>query len=152
MDTAKRELAHQTFEKYLIAKRMRRTTERSEILDATLRRPDVFTVDAIVDDIMATRHMHIARMTVYATLDLLAMCGLVRRRAFKGRAVCFESTVIHSPQPSLQLVCRKCGKVKDMKCNVDVSALMSRRYSGFHPDYIDIILQGVCSSCLRKRQ
>lgn len=151
MDETLRQHAHQTLEKYLLAKRMRRTTERDEILDATMRQPGSFTVDQIVEDLMETRHMHIARMTVYATLDLLAVCGLVRRRVLEGRAACYESAVTHTPQPTLQLVCQICGKIKHLKCNVDLSDLLTRRYSGFHPDYLDVILQGICSACLRKR-
>ncbi len=151
MDEALRQRAHRMLEKHLLAKRMRRTNERDEILDATLRQPGVFTVEQIIDDIMETRHIHIARMTVYATLDLLAVCGLVRRRVFEGRAASYESAISHTPQPTLQLVCQSCGKIKHLKCTVDLSALMNRKYAGFHPDYIDIILQGICSSCLRKR-
>lgn len=88
---------------------------------------------------------HVARGTVYSTMELLVECGLVRRLSVAGTTRYEFAAVSHH-----HLVCTRCGKIKDVRDTVLDDALRARRYSAFTPSAFTLVVYGICSACARK--
>lgn len=136
-----------TFAAYLRATRRRCTAERFMVLEAAERIKGHFTV-ADVSEVLQTEGIHVARATVYATIDCLVDCGLLRPLHIDASPVRYEA----SPSSHNHLVCLQCGKVKDMHDRELEDMLRSRRYSAFRPSYFTLSVFGICSACARRRR
>lgn len=142
------EAAHAALTAYLARRNMRRTPERFAILDAVLGLKGHFAPEQIMQA-LADRQFHVSRQTVYASLGLLTDCGLLKRHRFTGDGARFELLSDHS-RPHHHLVCLQCGKVKELKDTAELPPLASRRFAGFTPEYYELLIYGVCSTCTRR--
>jgi len=83
--------------------------------------------------------------TVYNTIDLLKIEGLIQELAVRhheGRR--FDS----NPAPHDHLICGICGKIVDIKVNIDHSSLLTEKQKkGFDIGEIRIKFYGICSKC-----
>src|SRR3954462_3025708 len=83
--------------------------------------------------------------TVYATLELFEGLGLVRRVDAGGPAALFDPRT----DPHAHFACRRCGTVSDVDAEVDAAAAEAvARASGADPDYVGVVLRGLCADCL----
>jgi Fe2+ or Zn2+ uptake regulation protein len=82
--------------------------------------------------------------TVYATLDLLADLGLVRRIHVGAGPTLYDArTDAHH-----HTICSNCGRVEDLDAPADLSALVrAARSIGFDPFQIDLSVSGLCAAC-----
>jgi Fe2+ or Zn2+ uptake regulation protein len=82
--------------------------------------------------------------TVYATLDLLAELGLVRRIHAGTGAALYDSR----REPHQHAVCRRCGAVDDIDAPGDLSHLAdAARDAGFQPQHVEVVVSGLCGRC-----
>jgi Fe2+ or Zn2+ uptake regulation protein len=92
----------------------------------------------------APRLPQLSLPTVYATLDLFAELGLVRRLAPHAGAVLYDP----GSHEHAHAVCRRCGKVTDLDAGLDPGpARAAARAAGFEPEGIDLAVYGVCADC-----
>jgi Fe2+ or Zn2+ uptake regulation protein len=82
--------------------------------------------------------------TVYATLDLLADLGLVRRIHVGAGPTLYDArTDAHH-----HTICNNCGRVEDLDAPADFSTLVrAARSTGFDPFQIDLSVSGLCAAC-----
>jgi Fe2+ or Zn2+ uptake regulation protein len=81
--------------------------------------------------------------TTYATLDLLAQMGLVRRVAVPGGSTLYDAQGDHH-----HALCRSCGSVTDLPASVDTMPFdRSLREAGFCAEGIEVLASGLCASC-----
>jgi len=82
--------------------------------------------------------------TVYATLELLAELGLARKlKAGTGVSLYDART-----EPHQHTMCRRCGRVDDLECELDADALLRvARARGFRPDCAELTIWGLCEDC-----
>lgn len=86
--------------------------------------------------------------TIYATLELLEDLGLVRRVSAGTGALLFESR----RTPHAHAACRRCGKIVDVPApSIDAGAFEGARAAGFSPDEAQLIVFGLCDSCIDDR-
>lgn len=86
--------------------------------------------------------------TIYATLELLEDLGLVRRVSTGTGALLFESRAT----PHAHAACRRCGQIVDVPAPmIDPDAFDGARAAGFQPDEAQLIVFGLCDSCLDAR-
>ena len=83
--------------------------------------------------------------TVYATLDLLAELGLVRRIDAGTGAALYDSRA----EAHHHTVCRSCGRVEDLEARAADAAGVMRAAArhGFDPHQVEVVVSGLCSSC-----
>jgi Fe2+ or Zn2+ uptake regulation protein len=92
----------------------------------------------------APRLPQLSLPTVYATLDLFAELGLVRRLAPHAGAVLYDP----GREEHAHAVCRRCGRVTDLDAGLDPApARAAARAAGFEPEGIDLAVYGVCADC-----
>ena len=87
--------------------------------------------------------------TVYATLDLLADLGLVRRMTtLRGGALYDTRTDEHH-----HLLCRECGAITDLEAPVATSgARAAAADRGFQVENATLQLTGLCEACAGARR
>ena len=95
--------------------------------------------EAIKDDLPGT-----STPTVYATLDLLADLGLVRRIHIGAGPTLYDArTDAHH-----HTICSNCGRVEDLDAPADFSELVrAARSTGFDPSQVDLSVSGLCAAC-----
>ncbi len=81
--------------------------------------------------------------TIYATLELLAELGVVRRVSCGGRGALYEGR----QDPHAHAVCRVCGAVRDIDPVELRPAMAAARSAGFTPERADALVSGVCADC-----
>lgn len=105
--------ARAKLEASLLAKGLRRSSERFAILDEVYSRNDHFDAEDLFQA-MQQKSYPVSRATVYNTLDVLVDCGLVQRHQFgdednvKSR---YEKSL--GRQQHAHLVCTVCHRVKE---------------------------------------
>ncbi len=82
--------------------------------------------------------------TVYATLDLLAELGLIRKLCLGTDAALYDART----QPHQHVVCRRCGRVEDLDVDVDAQdAIDAARAGGFTAERAELVVSGHCADC-----
>ncbi|MEA2444175.1 MAG: Fur family transcriptional regulator, stress-responsive regulator [Thermoleophilales bacterium] len=82
--------------------------------------------------------------TVYATLDLLAELGLVRRIDAGTGATLYDART----EPHGHSACRRCGAVADIDATADLSPLEhAAQRTGFRPQGVEVVVSGLCRRC-----
>ena len=141
-----KERASAIFAQYLARHRKRKTPERFAILDVILDLKRQFVADDVFETIKA-QGFRVSRMTVYSTLDLLLQCGLIRRHNFAAGASQYEAVKPSASATHHHLICTRCGRVKEIKDSRASFPLNSLNITGFHPDYYELCIYGLCSRC-----
>jgi Fe2+ or Zn2+ uptake regulation protein len=93
---------------------------------------------------LAQQMPSLSAATVYETLDLLDELGLIRRVSTPRGATTYDSRV----DDHHHVVCRECGRMEDLDAEVDAGAAENAaRAAGFAPDFAQLTVSGLCSSC-----
>ncbi|HUB25539.1 MAG TPA: transcriptional repressor [Tepidisphaeraceae bacterium] len=96
------------FRRYLHGQKLKFTPERAMILDAVLRRENLFEADGLTADLKSLNH-RVSRATVYRTLNHLQDAGILRQVFFDNRQSYYQ--VIVGRQTYDYLICVDTGKI-----------------------------------------
>jgi Fur family transcriptional regulator, stress-responsive regulator len=126
--------------------RGQRVTPQRLVIHRVLRERDGHVTADEVHEAVAHDLPGTSKPTVYATLDLLAELGLVRRVQAGSGATLYDSR----KDDHHHMVCLHCGKVEDLDVWSDPAPVReAAERSGFHPEQVDVIVAGLCDSCAR---
>ncbi len=151
-DEKSRTPAVEILTRYIERHSLRKTPERFAILDKVLETSGHFTIDSLHSQICEGGY-YVSKVTVYNAVSLFIDAGLIRRHDFGNQNVCYEK--IAGTPNHYHLVCRNCGKVREVKEPKDsdiFSSLVSRRYGAFVPDHAEVSVMGLCGVCARKQR
>ena len=132
----------------LLHARGQRVTPQRLVIHRVLRQRDRHLTaeevhEAVKHDLPGT-----STPTVYATLDLLADLGLVRRVEAGSGPTLYDART----EPHHHMICRRCGQVEDLDAPADFSSLeRAARTAGFAPTQTDVVVSGLCSHCSTER-
>ena len=102
------------FRRYLHEQNLKFTPERAMMLDATLRKTQLFEAEQLVDDLKALGH-RVSRATVYRTLAHLQDAGIVKQVFFDNRQSYYQ--VIVGRDTHDYLICVTTGRVIEFSSN-----------------------------------
>jgi Fe2+ or Zn2+ uptake regulation protein len=121
-----------------------RVTSQRLVIAEELTRLDRHVSAEEVRAAVADRLPNVSLPTIYATLDVLEECGLVRRIA-AGR----ERALFDAGDPGHHhMVCRRCGRVEDLEAPAKLSpALAAAADRGFRADGAEVVVRGLCARC-----
>ena len=120
---------------------LRRTPQRTALLDYLLRHPDHATVDELRPALNKRRGC-VSRATVYNTLHSLVKAGLVREFKLDASAARYDA-LLH---PHHHFVCDSCGAVEDLEW-FEVPALRKTRSGGRSIRSYEVVVRGECAKC-----
>ncbi|MBD5370290.1 MAG: transcriptional repressor [Bacteroides sp.] len=132
----------QQLTEFLRVRHLRKTPERFAILDKAVELSAHFGVDQLYNA-METEGYHVSRATVYNTLELLCEAGILNRHLFATNQARYEV----ARGSHLHLICRRCGKIREVDDPTLTERLLSETYDGFRPEYSSSIVYGLCDSC-----
>jgi len=141
----RKSLARETLSRYIADRHMRCTTERQAVLDRIMEMPARFTVDELCAAV-GSGGFRVSRATVYKSVSLFSRAGLLRRLHLQPDT--WETTI--EPSQSVRLICRKCGKVRDVSDRQLARTLALKRYQSFLPDSFEVCMTGYCTGCRPK--
>jgi Fur family ferric uptake transcriptional regulator len=119
------------------------TAQRLAVLRAVQRHPHA-TAEQVVEAVRAEIGA-ISLQSVYDTLNLLALEGLVRRIQPAGSPARFETRVGDNHH---HLICRVCGRMIDVDCAVGAApCLTAADTHGYEIDEAEVIYWGRCPRC-----
>ena len=124
---------------------LRRTPERYAILEKALELSAHFGVDQLYNAMEGAGY-HVSKATVYNTLELLCRAGILNRHIFSTNQARYEV----ARGSHLHLVCRRCGKIREVDEPDLTSRLLEDAYDKFLPEYSSTIVYGICDECSRQ--
>jgi Fe2+ or Zn2+ uptake regulation protein len=128
----------------LLRARGQRVTSQRLVILRELRRRGRHTsaqeiTESVRDELPGT-----STPTVYATLDLLAELGLVRKLDAGVGVTLYDART----EPHQHMVCRSCGAVEDLDGAFATSgALDAARQRGFAAERAEVVVVGRCADC-----
>ncbi len=125
---------------------LRKTPERYAILEKAVELSAHFGVDQLYNA-MESAGYHVSKATVYNTLELLCQAGILNRHIFATNQARYEV----ARGSHLHLVCRRCGKIREVDEPDLTSRLLTDAYVDFQPEYSSTIVYGICNDCLSSR-
>lgn len=135
--------AVKTFNRYLESKRLRKTPERFAILKKIWQMKCHFSVDVLCDALKADNY-HVSRATVYNTVELLLLSGVVRRHQFNSGEASYEAAI----GSHIHLICTGCGKITEVSVeDVEKTAMEAIKCRDFQPQYYSVYVYGLCADC-----
>jgi Fur family ferric uptake transcriptional regulator len=137
---------------YLRVNGLRKTQERSALLDAIYMYDGYFTPDLLSYDMSEKWNFRVCRATVYNNLALFEDAGLVRKVWLNGEP---KYQKIWNNNYGIHLICSGCGSVTDCndeKVRRQIEEMRKRRFimSGY-----SLYIYGHCVKCaaaLRRKQ
>lgn len=147
-DDKSRAKAAEIFSQYLLSNNLRDTCERRAILDGAFSITGHFSIDELCK-LLADSDFHVARSTVYATVELLVDCGILRGHNLRGGAVQYERKI--GAGQHFHCVCTRCGRVRPVKEPEIARMLGYRRYPSFVVQDIELYIYGQCHKCRARK-
>ncbi len=141
--------ARETLTTFLKGRRLRKTPERYAILEKVFGFDEHFKIETLREQ-MDKDSYHVSRATLYNTMQLFVEAGLVRKHQFENQPAQYERVIGQPIGNHHHLICRHCGKVKEVKDPEFVKILETRRYRTFKTEFFSLYVYGTCSSCQRK--
>ena len=99
---------------YLESKHLRKTPERYAILDKVFEMGRRFDINKLSES-MESSSYHVCKATLYNVLQLFTDAGLLVKQQFDGKNAQYERVIGNTSINYLHLVCKQCGKIKDVK-------------------------------------
>jgi Fe2+ or Zn2+ uptake regulation protein len=91
---------------------------------------------------------HVSLKTVYQTLNDLAELGAISMLDVGTGSARFDPNV---ENPHHHLVCRSCGKVRDLAADFPGLTVSRRAAKGFAVDSAEVVFRGLCDECREPR-
>ncbi len=147
-DDSNKEMLIERFTRFLASKGCRKTPERFAILHEVLEFDGHFDAEMLYNKLLLTQYK-VVKATVYNNLELLTECGVLRKYNFSGHA---EYERVDNKLQHIHLICRICGKVKEVKDVELMRYLNTKKFSAFTSEMFALNVQGVCNACARKKK
>lgn len=143
-DDKSRIRAAEIFSGFLKQNNLRDTFERRAVLDKVFDISGHFSIEALCEFLQQS-DVRVARSTVYATVELLVDCGILRSHSLRGGAVQYERKIGQGAH--FHTICTRCGRVKSVKEPEMARELGYRRYASFVVTDVEIYIYGQCRKC-----
>lgn len=138
------------FISFLKRKKLRLTDQREEILRAFLKINKHLSVEDLYE-ILKKKNSHIGQATVFRTLKLLCLAGIVNEVDLGDKRVRYEHKYGH--QHHDHLVCIKCGRfIEAFDSNIEKLQKNLCRKFGFLPQKHRMEIFGICKQCRSKNR
>ena len=142
------EKAEEMLIEYLTKNKLRKSTERFEILKHIYAYKTRFTPEELHERI--NREFRVSLTTVYNNLDFFVRCNLVIRHAFGTQATQYEKTIGATAKHFL--ICTECGKVSDFSDKHFKAMLKVRKFRNFEMKSYSLYISGKCKQCRKQKK
>lgn len=138
-----------SFSGYLAEKKLRKTEERTTILEQICSFSGYFDISMLHDKLAQTR-FHVSKATLYNTLDVLIESGIVIKHQLNSNSLHYELRIL--AETHVNLVCLKCGSIRQIKNSQFKNSAANIKTSKFTPELFLLYIYGICSKCKYNRR
>ncbi len=141
---------HERFEEYLLARGLRKTQQRTFLVEQVFSHHEHFDADQLIDQLPRKgEENYVSRPTVYRTLKEFVDAGLLRRFELNGRSV-YEHDYGYPEHD--HFYCVKCHELIEFQSD-ELVALRDTiaRENKFRVRSHRLIIHGVCDACSSRR-
>ncbi len=126
----------------------RTTPQRVAVLKALIGNKNHPTADDLFK-VASRNYRSVSLATVYNVLQMLERENLVRSHSFTGSGLHYDPDI----SDHAHFVCSKCCKVYDLSINaLSRAVILNSLKSGFKIIGYEIVLHGICETCLQSQQ
>jgi len=138
------EKINKAFAEYLALKGLRKTTERTKIVECICRLQSHFDVETLQTK-LEEDNFHVSTASIYNTLELLMNACIIVRHQFSTQLIKYElkSAAAHHHH----VVCTHCGAVREIKNDKVVRVMKDVKITKFTMEYCSMYIYGICSKC-----
>ena len=115
MTTKKNQNPNDILNQYLENQGLRKTPERSIILDEIYNTDGHFDIDRLFN--LISKKNKISKATIYNTIELFNKLELVKKHVFNDTKVVYEKSL--NKKQHNHLICEKCNKIQEFFCSLD---------------------------------
>lgn len=134
------------FDEFIKRKGLRRTPQRTKIVDVILSVEAHVSVDELYN-LVKKRDPSVGYTTVYRTMKLLSECGICEEADFGDGIIRYEHKYGHKHHD--HLICTKCGQlIEVMKPEIEEMQNNLTKEHGFVPIRHKLQIFGMCRKCL----
>jgi len=139
--------AEAVFREFLRQRRLKYTPERAEMVRAVMRHNEHFEAEQLLR-VLRQAGVRVGKATVYRTLKLLVLAGIVKEVQFSAKQTHYEHTYGQGPHD--HMVCRRCRRIIEFDA-ADVLKLRGQIASkrGFHAVAHRFQIIGLCETCVK---
>jgi Fur family ferric uptake transcriptional regulator len=139
------------FEGFLRGKQLRLTPQRRRIFDRAFGTHEHFSAETLYNWLVREPGPRVSRATVYRTLALLLEGGFIESLDTGRGELVYEHVLGHRHHD--HMVCLGCGRIEEFRDErIEELQLKACADKGFELIHHDLVLQGYCRSCQRKRE
>jgi Fur family transcriptional regulator, ferric uptake regulator len=140
------------FEEYLLSRGLRKTQQRSFLVEQVFSRHEHFDADQLIDQLPRKgekNYVSVSRTTVYRTLNEFVDAGLLRRFELNGRSV-YEHDYGYPEHD--HFYCIKCHQLSEFQSD-ELTRLRDSiaREHRFRVRSHRLIIHGICHECITRR-
>ena len=137
------------FSDYLAEKKLRKTEERTTILEQVCSFSGYFDISMLHEKLSETK-FHVSKSTLYNTLEVLIEAGIVIKHLSNSNSLHYELRVL--AETHVNLICMKCGSIRQLKNSQFKNSTTISKTSKFTPELFLLYIYGVCSKCKYNRR
>lgn len=134
------------FRQFLVANKLRQTSERYAILRAAYDIDGTFTIEDL-SEVMQQQRFRVSTTTLYNVTSLLVQANLLIRHPFSSSTNIFER--IADTKPRSYQICGNCHRITRIKSKVVAEAVESYHPRTFAISHRIMYIYGTCPSCQR---
>ena len=126
---------------------MQRNTKQRNIILETLKEYPIHPNANQLVQLIVNKHKDFSVATVFRNLKQLAKEGIIKKIDGLDNTTHFD----HNTHQHYHFLCKKCGKIYDVSDNIAPELIKkAESETGFIIEEHDIVLQGICKSCIGK--
>jgi Fur family peroxide stress response transcriptional regulator len=122
------------------------TTQRILIFKELLKKTKEHPSAEEIYETLKDKVYGLSLSTVYRALATFESLGLVRRIPTPDGKAHFEIAT----EPHNHFICKKCGKIYDLKMNEKNMTFIQEDLKGFKIESCNLVCYGVCKNCLKQ--
>lgn len=139
----KRQNVKAMLDKYLEARRMKKTPERYAVLSAVFDFDGLFSIEEL-DRHLNEKYIKISRATLYSVLKIFMQASLVVKHTFP-HGTFYETE--NKAKSYCHQVCTVCGKVSEFTDSEIGKVIENTKLRRFRKEGFSLYVYGVCSTC-----
>lgn len=138
------DIAYEQLHQYIVANNLRHSALRTEILQEACQLPQPFTEEQLEQ---ACEPLHVSRATVFNALNTFVLARILHADSrHQGQEHTLYEVIVGGAM-HMEIVCKQCGRVTELRDKAIVKMIKEKHYSNFELQHFTLLVYGECKVC-----